>query len=146
MIEDTAATVVAQYLIATGVVSKPGNNQAWPCYVNRQPTTPNDLVTVYDTAGKMDGRMMRSGKVSEFPGILVRLRAVSYDSGELMGMRIIQKLDAALAAVVIVTGGKQYKLDSIQRTTNLIPLGPEEGGSREIFTTNGLASYGENIP
>lgn len=144
MIEHTGAEVLMNHLISTGVVSRSGSGRPWPATFNHMPEQPNDAVALYDTQGRMDGRMMRSGTVVEFPGVMVRIRSKTYSAGAQIAFRIIQKIDAILNAIVVVGAAeKQYKIDSVQRTSSLLPLGQEEGGSRELISINGLISYGE---
>lgn len=146
-VEHTAARVLTQYLIGTGVVSAPNTNKVWPAFYNRMPENPDNAVAIYDTTGRMDGREMPTKRVASHPGIQVRIRAKSYDVAAEQGFAIVRKLDEILRATVTITEtgqpNKQYLLNNVQRTSDLIPIGREESGMRELITVNGVITYSE---
>ena len=68
-----------------------GGSTGWPVYVGREPLTPVDVVTCYDTGGA-------AGPLVDLrtPMVQVRVRAENYDEGW-------QKANEAYAALVQVT-------------------------------------------
>lgn len=149
MIEHVASQIVIPYLIANGIVSAPGALRPWPVYRNNRPDQPDEVVTVYDYEGEFQGRMQRTGEVVEFPGIQVGFRAKSTraDEASIFGKRMCNVLDGILNATVVLTISpgvtKTYQIQSFRRTSPVLPLGPEENGSRLLFTINGLITIGE---
>lgn len=155
MIEHTAARVVQPWMVAQStiqnLVSLPNDNKPWPLYVNQMPAAPDRAVVVIDAPGSMLGREMRGKRVVTKPGIQFMVRARTHDEGSLMGLKICTVIDDLLGANVsireIPSGlpayTKNYKLSSIQRTSDVLSLGEEEGGSRLLFTVNALLAYGE---
>jgi hypothetical protein len=150
-VEHTGATVLGTHLISTGLVTKPSENRPWPIYFNSMPEMPNEAFTIYDIDGDLDGREMPTGRTVEHPGFQVRMRSSSSKQAEgiVKMFQIQQEFDRILKKTVpIVVSGKptkNYLLQSVKRTTPILPLGPEEGGSRELFTTNGTITYGEKL-
>lgn len=80
---DTAVYLTAQGI--TAAVGGPGpgpgggqgpSNGQWPVYVGREPLTPVDVVTVYDTGGAR-------GPLTDLrvPTVQVRVRSATYDAG-----------------------------------------------------------------
>jgi len=143
MIEHSGANVLIPILVATGLVNLPNTNRPWPVYLNFAPDQPDDIVTVYDVEGIDDGREMRGGQVIKHPGVQLRIRSRLYPTGSNKGFRLRDALDAILNASVTVET-KNYKVSSVQRTSDVLALGLEENGSRQLFTINGLITYGES--
>jgi len=149
-LEHTAATVLARYLISNGIVKLPPAIP-WPAYVNFMAETPNEAIAVVDTLGEMKGREMRGGKVLEKPGINIQIRAMTNPIGTNFGLKLCNVLEALNQATVVVPAGggivtKTYLVSLFQRTSPVYPLGQEEGGSRFLYSLNGLLTYSEVLP
>lgn len=142
MILHEASQVLAARLIVLGVFTNPTLNQAWPLYTNQLPSLPNNAAAVYDVVGYLEGRIMATGRTVEKPGIQIRFRATSQSVGVAKAAAVKNALDGIKRNTVVVDG-KSYILNAVRRTTPLLTLGQEEGGSRLLFTLNATLSYGE---
>ena len=147
MIEHTGAAVLVKHLITNGIVKLPPATP-WPCYVNGIAENPANAVAVMDQPGVQGGREMRDGLVLEKPGIQIMVRATSNNVGSNFALKLCNVLmTIARAEVTIPADGsipeKTYLIDVFQRTSPPYPLGEEEGGSRQLFSINGLITYGE---
>jgi hypothetical protein len=145
----TAARVLTEYLYTTGLVSRPTSGAAWPMYWSSMPNNPANALACYDTQGILDGRIMQTGHIPSHPGIQIRVRATSDPVGVQKLFGIMNALDLVHDNTVVVPAEpgimtKTYKLQSIQRTTDILSLGVEEGSTFRLFTTNALVTYGEN--
>jgi len=133
------ALVMAAYMIALGLVSLHSEGLLWPVYVSHEPDGPNvadNCVTVYDTTGKLDGRLMRTGEYIEHPGIQIRVRSKTYELGYSLLSQIRSKLDIT-HNVHITVNDISYLLQCISRTSPILCLGTEsEGKRRTLFTLN----------
>jgi hypothetical protein len=149
MIEHTAAAAMVPYLLSTGLVVTPGSTKPFPLFLNDLPTSPDRAVVISDTDGVDNGRDMR-GTRSRYPGVQIMIRALKNGEGSQLGLRIINALDALLKYAVTLPNeehvDRHYLLSSFQRTSDVLPLGQEEGTSRLLFTVNGLLTYGEILP
>lgn len=50
-------------------------------FISREPTSPNNCVTIYDTPGAPDMLTLNKDEKYEYPSIQVRVRNVSYTDG-----------------------------------------------------------------
>jgi hypothetical protein len=147
MIEHTGAVVLTRQLIILGVVKLPPATP-WPAYVNFLAETPDQAIAVLDQPGVSGGREMRGGLVLEKPGIQITIRAKTNPAGTNFGLKLCEWLKTIANVQVVVPAGdglpqKTYLIDVFQRTSPVYPLGQEEGGSRLLYTINGLITYGE---
>jgi hypothetical protein len=126
---------------AGGAIPAPG--AIWPVYVGHMPAAPDNVIVVYDTAGRRDGRLMGSGANITHPGLQVRVRAQHY----LDGFRKISDLSKLLAAVKrtqVVLGTNAYVVASVTQTGDILSLGREpDEKAREAFTLNGTITFRE---
>lgn len=144
MIEHNAAQLLVPYLVSKGVASNPGTGNLWPAYINFLPEQPDEALCVFDTVGEVQGREMRGGQWLEKPGIQIMIRAKTNANGVNRGLKIINALkELYMFNVTLTSPTKQYQIHSFQRTSPTYPLGQEEGGSRLLYTLNGLITYGE---
>ena len=141
MIEHGPSQVLSVYLIATGVVNLP-SNPVWPCFYGQMPALPNQVVSIHDTDGILDGREMRGGKTVMHPGWQIRIRSQTENAAQIKGQQICIELDEILRTTVVI-GAKTYKIQATRRMSPIIPIGQEEGGARLLFTINGTITYGE---
>lgn len=141
----SAADVIASYLYGLGVVSQPGGTspRPWPLFVNSMPELPNEAITVYDNIGDMDGKDMRTGRTLIHPGFQFRIRTIDNRRGEKKGGELIDAMDGIYRDVVVLES-VSYLIQAAKLTTPTIPIGAEEGGSRLLYTVNGILTYGVN--
>jgi len=68
--------IVRQLLVnlALGVDPTTDETSDWPIYESREPDLPDDCITVYNTADKLQGRTMTDGETQGQEGIQVRIR------------------------------------------------------------------------
>ena len=116
----------------------------WPAYIGRMPDgkqTATNLIVVYDTEPRQDGRLMRTGERIEHPGLQFRVRAVDYLTGHKKLAIIAAALDVIKRQTVTVDG-TAYLIHAIKRIGGIIQLGTDEVG-REGFTFNATATISE---
>ncbi len=142
---NSPAEVLRQRLLDQGVGVDPDvdSSSDFPIYVGQMPdfVGAKDLaIAVYDTAGRNDGRIQRTGETLIHPGLQVRVRHNTYQDGYAKADEISQELDNTPAGTVVTVGGTDYVIDSLNRSS-IIPLGPEpDKRSRHSFTVNLLAT------
>jgi hypothetical protein len=73
------ADVIRHLLVAIGQGSHPtetgAGNGPWPVYESKEPSRPDEVLTVQDAAGVPQGRTMFDGEVQGRDGFQVRVRA-----------------------------------------------------------------------
>lgn len=140
---NSPAEILRAYLVAAGLAQLPTSpNPTWPAFVGNFAPTPDQAMCVYDTSGRLEGRIQATGETIEKTGWQVRARAVAYQTGW-------QKLDLIRTNFVTVQrdivniGVKSYLVHAITITSPIISLGQEEGKTRTSFTLNGLLTITE---
>ncbi len=136
------ARILAQYIrdeLAT--MTNPTDNDVWPLYVGSLSDSKNvktEAGALYDPAGVIDGKLM-NGEVIQHPGIQLRIRSQSYQTGWSKAESVALDLDEVYRDTVVVNGNT-YLIQNISRTSQVIALGQEMKTSkrRYIFTVNFL--------
>lgn len=135
------AELIYQLLIAEGLIETSGTG--FRASVSFMPDTPDSFVTVYDTAGKFDGRIMASGEQVEHPGIQIRVRGIDYPTTWAKANEIAKSLDAQRNSTVSFSSTDRFRLRNVTRTGPILPMGVEEVGERRRFnlTINATLTY-----
>lgn len=139
------AYILAQHLIAEGLVSSPSESGDWPVYVGHMPdgnNVPHNVVAAIDTTPVKDGRLMRTGENIFHPGVQVAVRSTNFNEGFAKAHAIAKALESVANTSVDVES-EAYTLLSITQTTGVVLAGQEEGPKRrELFTVNFVVSIG----
>jgi len=109
---------------------------AWSIYIGAQPPTPSNCITIYDTQGILDGRLIDDGEVITHFGIQIRVRSKEYEDGWEKITDICSILNAGKNET-ITKDSVDYLLNGANQTTPVTPLGVEiESKRRFLFTVN----------
>lgn len=133
--EHSPAHVLGTYLVAQNLLDLPATGAAWPHWVNFKPENPHQAVVFYNTRGKMDGRLMRSGQTVEHPGIQTLVRAADDPTA----FAKIQALAVAMDGIknsLVVVDGVTYTIEAMTRTSGFFAVGQEQGNTRRLYSTN----------
>lgn len=137
------ALILAQALIDLGLLTRHDSEKDWPVFVDQMPDAPDELASLRDTPGILDGRLMEDGRYVEHPGfqLRVRVRADQY----LRGWQKANALHNALAALrrETVVLGKEFdeashEIVSVTLSGPVLPIGQDpDTQRRHNFTING---------
>ncbi len=132
------ASILAYYIInSLAKMSDPSTGSAFPLWVSHMQDKPSNAGTIYDTSGILEQRQM-SGLVPIHQGILIRIRAISYEIGYAKIEDIASALDEVFDETVEIDP-EEYVIQNISRTTPIVSLGIEGGTKRRyLFTVNFL--------
>jgi hypothetical protein len=138
----TVAEVVRRLLVDLGVGTSRANNLPWSAYHGTEPPTPDDVLTVFTTTGRNDGRAMLDGRLWQHFGFQVRVRSAGQASGALKADEVRTTLAMAVYDEVVTLDATHYLVHCCGGLGEVLPLGPEVGGGRGryLFTVNGLVS------
>ena len=135
------AQIVRQLLIDLSLGTLPSASGSWPVYATHEPNTPDDCVTVYDTAGTDDGRSMISGELWGHDGFQVRVRGKDHDTGWLKADAIQAGLAESVYDRTVRVSSSAYLVHAITRIGDVLTLGTEAPTSkRSLFTINATLS------
>lgn len=146
IIQDLPEDVIAYLIIAKGWGVNPSLSADWSVFSVNERQSPDNIITVYGTAGDLQGRTHVDGEMAEFPGIQVRVRSVDPVVGKMKAHTIANGFDQiykySVSAPYQATTGQAtrvYEVQSIRRTTPVLSLGRQVGSSdRYLFTVNAL--------
>lgn len=130
-----AEEIIREYLIDAGVVSRPGDDLTWPCFVGSEPNSPDNVVTIFGTTNVPQGRTF-DGELQEQYGFQVRIRAKTFPVGRTKSLAIRQALINA-AHVSVVLDESEYVIQNFSRVRNVMSLGRDgKSSAREIMVIN----------
>ena len=111
---------------------------SWPVFVSFLPGAPDNALCVYDTAGRMDGRVMATGEKITHPGVQIVVRGSIYPDSRRKAEDIALAFDAQQGATIVMDSVDSYILQNVSRSGDIIPLGVEQEGDRRrhLFTVN----------
>lgn len=139
---DSPAEVISALLIALGLGTDPLTQQAWPMFSTNEPSSPDQCITVYDTAGIDDGRTFEGDRTIHH-GVQVRVRSNVHgpNGGYAKSQTIAVALDASVYYTAISVGVNNYIVYSVARTSDVLAIGKQTPVSkRSIFTFNALVT------
>lgn len=132
--------VVRQLLEDLGVGASPAAAAPWPLFAAREPGDPDNVITVYDTAGRDLGRGMPDQGRSELYGIQVRVRGSDLPGASAKARQAALALDGVYERRVLA-GGQAYTVRHFSRSGPPLSLGTDAPATaRRLYTVNGLVS------
>lgn len=144
---DHAPSTILQHLLVTmGLGTYPPDAGAWPISATKEPDTPDNCITIYDTVGQIHGRDQIAGDRLEHYGIQFRIRSNNPAVGFPKAKSISTQIDRNVRLESVTIDGTQYIVWAITRTSAVIPLPPATGGTqvpdtkRRLWTINAIVS------
>lgn len=141
------ADIVAQLLIRDSIGADPDVSPlgSWPVYVSGEPNTPDNCLTVYDTAGVDDGSSMIDGELFAHEGIQVRVRAKDHRTGwtkaDAIQTWMAESVYDEITTVAGADGSTTYLVHNFSRIGRVLALGKDAPTSkRSLFTVNALVT------
>jgi hypothetical protein len=138
----TPARVLAQVLIDLGLATNPeaATLGPWPVYAGKEPDEPDDAMTIYDTAGRDQGRVNPDSTRLELYGVQVRVRSAVRQDSYVQSWAVAAALDALYWRTVVVEV-ESYLLRNVARAGPPAVLGTDSPRTgRWLCTTNFLLS------
>jgi hypothetical protein len=112
----------------------------WPTFSQKEPDSPDNAITVFDTMGRDLGRTNPDMVRSERYGIQVRVRGGDINATGVRARSIAMALDSVVRRPVTMDA-TSYLVLGFVRTGPVLRLGVDAPSSgRWIFVVNGLAS------
>lgn len=147
-LDHSPARIVRQLLIDLGLAvagSYDSSNRytggAWPVTATSEVDAPDNAITVYDTAGRGDGRSMIDGETFSHYGFQVRVRAADHDTGWAKADSIENGLSKSVYQRTVHVGGSTYLVHCVSGIGDVLSIGKETPAStRRVFTLNALLS------
>lgn len=140
-LQHSPSDILRYGLIAASGGTLPSAEGNWPIGVGIEPDMPDNCITVTDTSGKFQGRIMVTGRMVEFPGMQIRVRGANRDVAFTRATLIENILDTILKRTNVTIASSVYQIVSFTRSSQTLDLGKAVPQSqRHLFTLNGLMS------
>lgn len=110
------AEIVRQLLVDLSLGTNRADNSDWPVFDSSEPDSPDNCITVYDTVGTSQGRIMFDGFQEGYDGVQIRIRSTTHDVGWAKADAIKLALDALYQRMVAVSTSR-YEIHSINRVS-----------------------------
>lgn len=144
------ADIIRQLLVDLGL-GNDSNSNTWPTFVGSEPGSPDNVLTVFNTAGRDQGRHMIDGTRQTFPGVQIRVRSALPAVGYSKAGTIADALDASVynrtVNVETINGvaAASYTVHALSRTTDVLDIGKDVPNSRRsIYTINATVTLKRN--
>lgn len=141
LLDHSPAKIIKQLLIGLSLGTEPISDDEWPIYKNNVPDgddVEDNAIGVIDTAGLISERIQFNGRHVEKHGIQILVRAESESIGSAKSSAIARALDEVYRLTVTI-GLDVYVVHDINRTSDVIRLGPETETDRRRFSINCLS-------
>ena len=134
------ADVIRWLLIDLGLGTDPSEEDSWPIHTSSEPDSPDNSITVYDTAGIVDGRIQRTGETREHCGVMLQVRGTSQPIAWAKANAANVILDESIDKSNITIGSTDYIVYAVTRHSGPLSLGREPSTNRFLFTINAVVA------
>lgn len=135
--------IIARLLIDLGLGTLPLNpplaSAVWPVYASNEPSTPDNVLTIYDTVGLDHGRSMVTGEMFGPYGFQVRIRSVNHPTGYVKADGIHREMCEGVYQETVHVDAVTYLVHCISKVGDIMVLGKDPDSSRRLFTINAVA-------
>ena len=138
----TPSEIVLQVLLTKQLVTEPSDDDEWPGFYNHHPIEPIDLVCVYDTAGKIQGKTHVDGETQSHDGFNIRVRSERTTDGYAKASIIFNKI-SPVTRYEIRIDSSVYRVQAITFTSPVFSLGKDPESESRLHTLNGVISVRE---
>ena len=140
--QHSPARVIRKYLLDVLEGVRVEGTEDWPIFVSSlddTEETPDQAICVYDTAGILDGKSMKSGETYTHYGISIRVRSIDFDLGWKKTKQLFEVLSEAQGELVVLDAAA-YRIRAVSLTSGIITLGESETRGRRNWTLNAITS------
>lgn len=138
ILQHAPADVLRWLLIAMGFGTEPTLQLPWPICFKKEPTTPDNCITVYDTSSQMDGCSMIDGEQLQHYGIQLRIRTDDAKAGYAFAQNMYASVNAQLYSQRVAIDSAVYDVQRLAKLSFLSPGSNEPTDKRITYTMNGL--------
>ncbi len=132
--------VLRWLLISLDLGTDPEDAGSWPVHASSEPDSPDNLITVYDTAGITGGRIQRTGETIEHRGVMVQVRGADQPTAWAKAEAIKTALDESVNNSLLTVSTTDYIVYAVTRHSGPVSLGREPSTNRFLFTINAVVA------
>ena len=133
--------IVRHLIINLGYASLPSGGNDWPTYIAKEPDTPDNCITIYDTEGRQGPRDMPTGRRQENHGFQIRVRSSDQLTGYAKARTLAVALDESVRLNNVIIDSSTYIVYVVSRSGDVNYLGRDSSqGYRNLFTINAVVA------
>jgi hypothetical protein len=133
---NSPADVLRWLIVQLGLGTNPDDDGSWPVYDSNEPSSPDDLIVVYDTAGEIQGREHHSGRSLEHYGAQIQVRGSSKAVAWAKVDALVQSLEESVKNTLVTVSTLTYIIHAVTRRSGPMLLGREPATSRVLYSLN----------
>lgn len=137
-LDHSPADVLTSILIELGIGTEKSENTDWPIVPNYEPNAPDNVITIYDTEGRLRARRQIDGQQMTQHGIQVRVRGNQPTTLYVKANDITTALDSSINTYTVTLDSSTYCVQSIGRIGDIVHVGKDEESKNTIVTINAL--------
>ena len=131
------ANVLSQLLMDKGAGTDPIDEDAWPIYSNGEPSSPDNVITITDTSGEIQGRVMFTGQELEQYGVQIRIRCNDPEDGFAKANALTVTMDQEIYRDTVTLDSDTYLVHAVNRKGGVIVLGKDANKTDlNLYTIN----------
>lgn len=148
LLQHSIADIMRYALVSVGVGTFPvtapqiPKSSDWGIYAEGEPSSPDNVVTLYETQGIDDGRDMITGEKFGAYGFQVRIRAVDHKTGILKANQIKTTMELKAGGIYdlgVTIDGINYTVHAVSKIGQILSIGKEVPKTkRSLFTINAV--------
>ncbi len=139
------ADIIRNLLVGLGQGTTPSASGAWPVYAAREPSSPDSVITVFDTAWVPEGRFHMGGQKQVHYGIQVRVRDANPVDGFTKIQAIAISVDETAYQNTVSIGAATYLVNAVSTTGGVLALGKDSSTKRNIFTFDAVVDLRQTV-
>jgi hypothetical protein len=142
LLNHSVSDIIRHLLIQLGHGTLPSEGGLWPIYIDYEPSSPDNCITVYGIVGLNTGRTMTDGERQEHQGFQIRVRSAESRECYIKLQGIAISLDEEVILETVTVDNTPYLIAAVTRTSDIGSLGKEEVPltKRSICVVDGLVS------
>jgi hypothetical protein len=122
---------ILRKLLIDASLAPDSTTQTWSPFVSQLPDDPDTSMALYDTAGVLQGRIMRTGEQIEKYGVQIRMRSSNYAGVFSKAVSIRDYLDFLMPGAIVAVPGESWRIQNISRSSGILTTGIEVDGDRK---------------
>lgn len=140
--------VLAQALVTRGLGTDPAwwlnhgvehltagdTSRDWPVFKMQEPDRPDEVITVYETTPREDGKTQVDAQVVQHWGLTVRVRGRSDRAAGRRARLIARTLNEDVYDMTVTVEGTAYELQSVKAAA--VPLNKRQFGTSQLWLYN----------
>lgn len=135
--------ILRRLLVNNGQGTLPSATGSWPIGLER-PDSPDNCITLTETTGRRDGRVMTNGEVIEHLGVQFEIRSADHNTGFTKAKVLATYCDESIYNSGVTFETRQYNIINVSRVGSVMSIGRETPESkRELFTFNVLVTINQ---